>query len=105
MVWCAILTCLGFAGRYLQFGGPVLRYLTEAVYPLFILHLTTLVVFGYFIVLTDWSVWAKFWVLTSVTLGLIIVVYHFLIRPFNAMRLLFGVKPKTESLMAAALVR
>lgn len=97
MVWCAILSCLGFAGRYLQFGGPVLSYLTEAVYPLFILHLTTLVVFGYFVVGLCWPVWAKFLVLTSATLLFVLCIYHIAIRPFNAVRMLFGVKPKSAT--------
>lgn len=92
MVWCAILSCLGFAGRYLQFTNRTLQYLNEAVYPLFILHLTTLVVLGYFIVDLDWSLWVKYWVLTTATIVIILAFYHVAIRPFNSMRLLFGVK-------------
>lgn len=93
MVWCAILSCLGYAGRYLQFTNRALQYLNEAVYPLFILHLTALVVFGYFIVAMDWSLWAKYWVLTTATLMFVLGFYHLAIRPFDSMRLLFGVKP------------
>ncbi|MBT4494751.1 MAG: hypothetical protein HOC70_16020, partial [Gammaproteobacteria bacterium] len=93
MIWCAILTCLGFAGQYLRVGNPVLSYLNEAVYPLFILHLTTLVVLGYFIVPLSWSLWLKYLILTSATFALILVFYQVAIRPFNVMRLLFGVKP------------
>lgn len=93
MVWCAILACLGYAGRYLQFSNNLLSYLNEAVYPLFILHLTTLVAFGYFIVGFDWSVWTKYLVLTTSTIVFILCVYQVAIKPFNSMRLLFGVKP------------
>ena len=94
MVWCSILTCLGYAGRYLRFSNGVLSYLNEAVYPLFILHLTTLVVFGYFIVGFDWSVGVKYLVLTTSTIAFVLCVYQVAIKPFDVMRLLFGVKPK-----------
>ena len=102
MVWCAILSCLGFAGRYLQFSNRILQYLNEAVYPLFILHLTALVVFGYFIVALDWSLWLKYWVLTTATIVFVLAFYHVAIRPFDTMRLVFGVKPK-EGVTQAAL--
>ncbi|MFS1526358.1 acyltransferase family protein [Microbulbifer sp. 2304DJ12-6] len=93
MVWCAILTCLGYAGKYLQFSNGLLNYLSEAVYPLFILHLTTLVAFGYFIVRFDWSVGMKYLALSTSTIVFILCVYQVGIKPFDSMRLLFGMKP------------
>lgn len=92
MVWSCILTCLGFAGRYLRHGSPVLGYLNEAVYPLFILHLTIITVLGYFIVTWNVNLWIKYGVITTGTIVLVLLMYHFLIRPFAWMRLLFGVK-------------
>ena len=94
VVWTSILTCLGFAARYLQKFSPVLGYLNEAVYPLFILHLTVITILGYFVVGWQVALWLKYLFVTSTTLVGILAAYHFLIRPFNVMRLLFGVKPK-----------
>lgn len=91
MVWSCILTCLGFAGRY-RVGSPILGYLNEAVYPLFILHLTIITVLGYFVVAWDMNLWIKYSVITTGTIVLVLFMYHFLIRPFAIMRLLFGVK-------------
>ena len=102
MIWCSILSCLGYAGRYLDFSTPALAYLNEAVYPLFILHLTVLVMLGYAIVPLSWALWVKYLVLTSGTILTILVFYHLFIRPFDTMRLLFGVKRRAE---AAARVR
>lgn len=94
MIWCCILACLGYAGRYLRFNNRFLGYVNQAVYPLFILHLTVITVLGYFIVQTDWPLWSKYLFITTATFVLVLFVYHLLIRPFNFARLLFGVKPE-----------
>ena len=97
MAWCCLLSCLGFAGRYLQFSNPVLSYLNEAVYPLFILHLTFIAALGFEVVGLGWGIGQKYLFITTGTIVLVLGCYHFLIRPFNIMRLLFGVKPKTSA--------
>lgn len=93
IVWTCILSCLGYAGKHLQFTNGVLRYVTEAVYPLFILHLTFITILGYWVVSLEWNLWSKYLFITSGTVFLVLASYHFLIRPFNIMRVLFGVKP------------
>jgi len=94
MVWCAILTCVGYAGRYLRATTPGLSYLNEAVFPLFILHLTIIEILGFWVVGLDWSLWLKYLVITTLTIVLVLLIYQLLIRPFGFMRLLFGVKRK-----------
>jgi glucan biosynthesis protein C len=42
--WSAILAVCGFAHRHLQTDSPARRYLTQAVFPLYILHQTLIVV-------------------------------------------------------------
>ena len=97
MIWCSILCCIGFAGRYLRFNCRALEYFNRAVYPLFILHLTTQTVLGYYLVRTDWNIWTKYLLLTTVTIVMILFVYNYLIRPFRFMCLVFGVKPETAA--------
>lgn len=41
--WCAIVAVLGFARRHLNRDGPLRRYLTDAVFPVYILHQTLIV--------------------------------------------------------------
>ncbi|MFL6672941.1 MAG: acyltransferase family protein [Massilia sp.] len=41
--WSAIAAACGFAQRHLQFDGPARRYLTEAVFPVYIVHQTLIV--------------------------------------------------------------
>ncbi len=38
--WCAIVAALGFAHRHLNFDAAARRYLTDAVFPVYILHQT-----------------------------------------------------------------
>ena len=94
MVWCAVLTCVGYAGRYLRATTPGLSYLNEAVFPLFILHFTIIEILGFWVVGLDWSLWFKYLVITTLTIVLVLLIYQLLIRPFGFMRLLFGVKRK-----------
>jgi hypothetical protein len=74
-----------------------LRSENEAVYPLFILHLTATVILSYFVVPLHIGLWFKYLLITSATIICIVAVYHFAIRPFNIMRALFGVKPGAEA--------
>jgi glucans biosynthesis protein C len=43
LAWSAILAVCGFARRHLDRDGPARRYLTEAVFPVYILHQTLIV--------------------------------------------------------------
>src|SRR5690606_26619156 len=45
--WCALAALLGFAYRWRDADGPVLRYLTTAVFPLYILHQSVTVVLAH----------------------------------------------------------
>ncbi len=92
MVWSAILFLVGLAAKFLRFNHPVLAYINEAVYPLFILHLTTITLLGYWLVDTEYSIFSKYMMITTGTLVSNLACYHFLIRPFNFVRVLFGVK-------------
>lgn len=45
--WMAIAAVLGFGARHLTKGGPVLTWLTLAVFPFYIIHQTVIVVAGH----------------------------------------------------------
>ncbi|MEO0437652.1 MAG: acyltransferase family protein [Pseudomonadota bacterium] len=94
MVWCWILAIVGYGARYLRKGSPMLTYLNEAVYPFFILHLTTTVFIGYWVISMPLGLWSKYLVITTGTIAVVLLLYHVGIRPFNSMRFLFGMKPR-----------
>lgn len=49
LAWSAILALLGFAQERLHHDGPVRRYLTEAIFPYYIVHQTIIVAAGFWL--------------------------------------------------------
>ena len=45
--WLALAAVLGFARRHLNHDGPARRYLTAAIFPVYILHQTVIVIFAH----------------------------------------------------------
>lgn len=91
-VICTIVACIGFARRHLNFASPVLDYTNKAVYPFYILHQTVLIVVGYYVIGTGWSISLKYLVIVVATFFVSGLCYEFLIRRWRAIRPLFGVK-------------
>jgi peptidoglycan/LPS O-acetylase OafA/YrhL len=91
--WCWLLAFLGFARRYLDYSTPPLRYANEAVLPFYILHQPVLLCVGYFVV--QWAIpdLLKWAVILVTSLAIIMLLYEFLVRRYNVMRFLFGMKP------------
>ena len=87
-----ILCICGFAKHYLNFTNKGLQYANEAVLPFYILHQTITVVIGFYVADLEWAWQIKFIILMAGTFFGAWGIYHFLIRPFNLMRLLFGLK-------------
>ena len=88
----------GVRYRYLNvspswIGKLILKCLTEAVYPFYILHQTVIVLIGcYVLIKTNLSVYDGFLVVSLPLLAVCVTLYLLLIRPFNLTRLLFGMK-------------
>lgn len=92
--WCGLLAIWGFSIRHLNFGTLSLYLANEAVLPFYVLHQTVLIIVGYFVV--QWAIpdLLKFALIFVASLAIILAAYWFLIRPFNAMRFLFGMRPR-----------
>ena len=95
--WCCILAALGFSRKHLNFGTPFLTYANEAVLPFYILHQTMIMGVGYFVV--QWAIadLLKWFIVVLVSFILIMIVYEFLVRRYNVMRFLFGMKLRPKA--------
>jgi glucan biosynthesis protein C len=95
--WCCVLAILGFGRKYLVRSTPFLTYANEAVLPFYIFHQTVLLAVGYFVV--QWAIPSALrWVIVLVaSFAIIMVLYEFLVRRYNVMRFLFGMKPRRRS--------
>lgn len=67
--WTIIMALAGLARRYLNHDGPVRRYLSEAVFPFYILHQTITVTAGYWLGQMGLGVWTEFLLITAITIG------------------------------------
>ena len=89
---CLLIGILGIAQRYLTAGGPTLRYLNQASYPVYILHMPILTVLGFY--LASWGIplVLAFFVLLIATACSVFGVYEGIVRRIPLFRFLFGLK-------------
>ncbi|MGD0915411.1 MAG: acyltransferase [Thermodesulfobacteriota bacterium] len=94
--WCWILAFIGFTSKYLTSNTRLLKYANEAVLPFYIMHQTVLLVIGYFVL--QWPIPAPIkWLLIALSSFVLVVgIYELLVRRFNALRVLFGMKPMAK---------
>jgi hypothetical protein len=90
--WCWLLAILGFGMRFLAFDRPVLRYANEGVLPFFILHQTVLLFVGYFVLTWQINDALKWGIVFISSFIIIIMIYVLLVRKFELLRFLFGMK-------------
>ncbi len=95
--WCWVLAILGFGMKHLNFSTPILQHANEAVLPFYILHQPVLLCVGYFIV--RWAIpdLLKWLIIMPTSFVIIVALYEFLVRRFNVMRVLFGMKPLKQA--------
>ena len=90
--WCWVFAILGFAIKHLSFDRPFLRHANEGVLPFFIMHQTVLLVCGYFIMTWEIHDVLKWLLVFAVSFTVIVAIYWVLIRKFDLLRFLFGMK-------------
>ncbi|WP_417488862.1 acyltransferase family protein [Maricaulis sp.] len=89
--WAIILTLLGLARRFGNHDNAARRYLTEAIFPYYILHQTIIVVGGFWIGSMGFDVWTEFWILVAMTVTGCGLGYE-LIRRVPLLRPVMGLK-------------
>lgn len=94
--WFWVFAIVGYGKRYLNKTHASLPYLNEAVYPFYILHQTIIIVIGYYVIQTSDTIGMKFLFITILSLVVSLGIYHLFIRPFNFLRLIFGLKPLNQ---------
>ena len=92
--WIWVIAFLGLGHRFLNWTNGVLRYLTEATYPLYILHYPILMLFGYYMAGLSWPVELKYVTILSLTIATTFLVYDLVVKRTNVTRFLCGMKPK-----------
>ena len=87
-----IFTVFGFGYKYLNHPGKALRYLSQAAYPVYILHMIVLYVGSYLVVPLAIPALLKLFLVMAFTFIGAFAIYEFVIRRVRFLRPLFGLK-------------
>jgi hypothetical protein len=90
--WFTVITVIAYGQHYLNKPHKWLSNISEGLYPFYILHQSVIIAIGYYVCQWDWSISAKYWMICFLTLTTCVGFYLLCIRPFNAIRFLFGLK-------------
>jgi len=99
--WSCGLTAIGYAKQYLTFDNKFRKIANEAIYPFYLLHQPVIVILGYIVVKWDISILWKVILITTSSLSVTVATYWFLVRPFNFLRIIFGMKRLKKEKMEA----
>ncbi len=86
------LTAIGYARQYLNYNNTFRKLANEAIYPFYLLHQPVIVVVASYMVQWEIAIALKVILITFTSLIITIGLYWFLVRPYNAMRFIFGMK-------------
>jgi glucans biosynthesis protein C len=93
--WCAIAAAVGFAVQHLNFDHPWRATLTEAVFPVYLLHQTVLILA--FALLLAWHLAPGFEALLLIALTLVLSsLGYLLVRRLKPLRPWFGLRNPTK---------
>jgi glucans biosynthesis protein C len=89
-----IFASFGFAFKYLNRPGKAVVYLSQAAYPVYILHMFFLFLGSYIIIPLEIPAFLKFILIIVFTFAACFLVYEFILRRLKFLRPLFGLKLK-----------
>lgn len=87
--WAWLLVVVAYAGRYLQFDHPVLRYMNPAILPFYALHQTVIIVLAVALLSLQLPAWIEGPVIITLTCVICVLGYA-VIRRVSVLRWLSG---------------
>ncbi len=93
--WCCLIAIYGYGRKYLTKQNSLITYLSKIVLPMYIIHLTVIIMIGFYVL--QWEViWGiKFLVISTSSLFIIILLCE-LIKTNNVTRFIFGMRTKVK---------
>ena len=98
--WACILVAFGLTRRFANRPNPALTYMTEAIFPWYILHQTFIVMAGFWLTRKGIPAATEFILVTLATILGCLLTHEFLIRRSRLLRPVFGLKnsPREQTL-------
>jgi glucan biosynthesis protein C len=87
-----ILFFVGFFAKHMNFNHRLLIPANISILPIYVLHQTLIIVFGYYIVGLELNLYIKFLIIAFTAIPMSVILYK-LIQTNNVSRFLFGLKP------------
>jgi surface polysaccharide O-acyltransferase-like enzyme len=102
--WAVVVVFLGLAQRYLNRRSTALSYLTEAVFPYYIVHQTAIVTVGYWLIPYRLPMLVEAAIVTGATVGSCLLGFEIVSR-IKPLRPLFGLRlvPRARTAPAGAI--
>lgn len=94
--WVWIAAILGYGARYLNRGGPVLRYLSVGVFPFYIVHQTVIIVAAWYLMPLRLPLGVEVLLVIAATFAACFLAYE-VARRLGWLGLLLGVRPRPAS--------
>ena len=89
--WLCIVAVLGFARRWLTADSAVRRYLTDAIFPYYIVHQTAIIMIAHELHGRDLPAWLEASIVISGTIAACVLTYE-IVRRIPILRPLFGLR-------------
>jgi hypothetical protein len=98
--WVWIAAILGYGARYLNRGGPVLRYLSVGVFPFYIVHQTVIILAAWYLMPLNLPLPVEAGLVIAATFAACFAAYE-IARRLGWLGLLLGVRPRPAAAPAA----
>ena len=92
-----IFSVMAFGHKHLNKNSQSLKYLSEAAYPVYILHMAFLYLAAWLVFPLDINVWLKFALSILITGAGCMLTYELLVKRVGLLRLLLGLKAKVRT--------
>ncbi|WP_299109833.1 acyltransferase family protein [uncultured Tenacibaculum sp.] len=90
--WSCGLAALGYSKKYFNKDSRWRKRLNEGIYPFYLLHQPVIIVLGYYLKNIELPIIIKMLVLILVSFVVVVLLYELLIKRFNVLRVVFGMK-------------
>lgn len=94
--WSAVVFMLSIGAKYLNSNQKFLDYGNEAVLPFYLFHQTIILCVGWYVIHWELGITIKLLIVITIAFTLIMTLYELLVRRFNIVRFLFGMRPKRQ---------
>ena len=93
--WCWLISFYGYGRKYLTKQNSLISYLSKIALPFYIIHLTIIIMIGFYVLQWEAHWGIKFLVISTSSLFITILLCE-LVKTNNVTRFIFGMRPKVK---------